>query len=95
MKASKLAEDACLLYEIMKSNKDGNVDKKFVQESKMISFEKNAKEIEFTYKTSINEFNDFLEFYHNQTVFFLNKYGGFYIMIVFIIVFTDGFDSKT
>jgi len=75
VKASKLAEDACLLYEIMKSNKDGNLDKKYMQKSKMISFEKNAKEIEFAYKASINEFNEFLDFYHNQTVFFKEKSG--------------------
>ena len=68
MKASKLAEDACLVYEIMKSNKDGNSDKKYMQEAKLASYDKNAKEIELNYKISINEYNEFLDYYNNQTV---------------------------
>lgn len=68
MKASKLAEDACLVYEIMKSSKDGNLEKLFFQENKVSSFEKTAKETEEIYKNAINEYNEFLDSYHNQTV---------------------------
>ena len=68
MKSSKLTEDACLVYEIMKNSKEGNADRKFIQENKVISFEKNSKEIEQIYKSSINEYNEFLDYYNNQTV---------------------------
>lgn len=77
VKSSKLTEDACLVYEIMKNSKEGNADRKFVQENKVISFEKNSKEIEQIYKTSINEYNEFLDYYNSQTVIYVYYYNLF------------------
>lgn len=71
VKASKLAQDACLVYEIMRNSKDGNIDRKYMQESKVLSYEKASKDIENSYKCAINEYNDYLDYYNNQTVNFL------------------------
>lgn len=70
MKASKIAQDACLVYEIMKNSKENNADRLFIQESKIFAYEKNAKDVEQIYKTTIGEYNEFLEYYSSQTVIF-------------------------
>lgn len=53
----------------MKNSKEGNSDKLYVQESKISAFQKNAKDLEIIYKTSIDEYNDYLDLYSNQKVF--------------------------
>lgn len=93
MKASKLAEDACLVYEIMKNSKEGNTDKKFIQETKLASFEKNAKEIEQIYKSTINEYNEFLDYYNNQTVCYVLAYNS-YLRFCLKISLMDSFQKQ-
>jgi len=93
VKASKLAEDACLVYEIMKNSKEGNTDKKFIQETKLASFEKNAKEIEQIYKSTINEYNEFLDYYNNQTVCYVLAYNS-YLRFCLKISLMDSFQKQ-